>query len=301
MTATPFITIQAGPKNARSDSSGLRYYTWQARELPSVTTVRRMAGLPHNLHQWALSQVINRATGSVWTLVKMLTRKRRPRERVLEKNRATEAGKWLRSAATEERDAAAKLGTTVHDAAAAGIDINLVEEAARPRLRQFRAWLTASRAEILATEFQVFNLAVGYAGTGDLLVRFPEGLLVQATDGTNVYLPPGAIVLIDLKTGKGTYSEHALQLTAYLMAEFSGQDDVIDERITQLLQGVHSIAILHLADDHWEFRIVRPSTSTFRAFRGLLAFAMWMREHDDVDAVTAATARGESSDGEVAA
>lgn len=272
MTDPLVITISSGPRNARTDESGLRFYTWHGRELVSTTTVRRMAGVPHRLHQWAISQVVKRATGNVWTLVKMLTRKRRARERVLEKNRVEEAAKWLRQAATEERDAAAKLGTTVHDAAAAGIDINLVEEKARPRLLQFRAWLAESKAEILATEFQVFNLTVGYAGTGDLLVRFPNG----------------EIWLIDLKTGKGTFAEHALQLVAYLMAEFSGSDDIVDERVTELLQSVHGIAILHLADDHWEFRKVRPDATTFRAFRGLLAFAMWMREHDDVDDVTVA-------------
>jgi hypothetical protein len=279
------ITIQSGPRNARTDESGLRMYTWTGRELVSVTSARRMAGMPHNLHQWALSQVIKRATGNVWTLVRMLTRKRRPRERVLEKNRASEAGKWLRAAATEERDAAAKLGTTVHDAAAANVPVEAVEEAARPRLRQFRAWLARSGAEILATEFQVFNLSVGYAGTGDLLVRFPNG----------------QVWLLDLKTGKGTYSEHALQLVAYLMAEFSGQDDIVNEEITELLRQVAGIAILHLADDHWEFRVVRPNATTFMAFRGLLAFAMWMHDNDDVDDVTEATARGEAEVEAVAA
>ncbi len=83
MTEPLVITIQSGPRNARTDESGLRFYTWQGRELPSVTTVRRMAGVPHRLHQWAISQVVKRATANVWTLVKMLTRKRRPRERVL--------------------------------------------------------------------------------------------------------------------------------------------------------------------------------------------------------------------------
>ena len=36
---------EVGPKNARTDpNTGLRFYTWQGVEYPSVTTIRRMAG-----------------------------------------------------------------------------------------------------------------------------------------------------------------------------------------------------------------------------------------------------------------
>jgi hypothetical protein len=208
-----------------------------------------------------------------------MTRKRRPRERVLEKNRATEAARWLRLAATEERDAAAKLGTAVHDAAATGLDPATVPDDVRPRLLQFRAWLAASGVEVLGTEFQCWNLSVGYAGTADLLVRFPNG----------------QVWLIDLKTGKGVFSEHALQLIAYRQAEFVGQDDRVDERLTALLHAATGMAVLHLADDHWEFRSMRVDEETWRAFRGLLAFAMWMHVHDSAESVTVASRRGEAA------
>jgi hypothetical protein len=277
----PFLTVgEGGPRNARTDpESGLRFYTWQGRELPSVTTVRRLAGIPHRLHQWTLNQVVAKAVAQPWTLVKMLTRKRRPRERVLEKNRTEEASKWLRSAATEERDASAKLGTAVHDAAALGLDPATVVDEVRPRLLQFRSWLATSRVEILGTEFQCWNLTVGYAGTADLLVRFPNG----------------QVWLIDLKTGKGVYSEHALQLIAYRQAEFVGADDVVDARLTDLLHGAVGVAVLHLADDHWEFRAMRVDEETWRAFRGLLAFATWMHVHDSAESVTVASRRGEAA------
>ena len=43
----PFITVAPGPRNAHTDpESGLRFYRWQSRDLPSATSVRRMAGLP---------------------------------------------------------------------------------------------------------------------------------------------------------------------------------------------------------------------------------------------------------------
>lgn len=270
------LVVSPGPRNARTDSSGLRFYTWRGRELPSVTTIRRLAGIPWGLHQWSVSRVIERAVTEADELQRMLTRERRPRERVLEKNRMEEASRWLRLAATEERDAAAELGTAVHDAAAAGLDPMTVDEAVRPRLLQFRDWLAASKPEILATEFQVWNLTEGYAGTGDLLCRFTDG----------------SVWLIDLKTGKGTYSEHLLQVLNYAMGEFVGSDDVIDQPLTDMLRSVSGVAVLHLADDHWEFKRLEVTPEAWTAARGLLRFAMWMHEHPDIGDVTLAVRRG---------
>src|SRR6185369_13461709 len=104
----------------------------------------------------------------------------------------------------------ASLGLAVHDAAAQNLSLESVPENVRPRLRQFRHWLSVAKPEILASEFQVFNLTVGYGGTGDLLVRFAGG----------------SVWLIDLKTGNGVYPEHLIQVLFYSMAEFVGQDDV---------------------------------------------------------------------------
>jgi hypothetical protein len=278
MTAPAFtIGTDSGPPNARTDpETGMRFYAWQGRMLPSVTTVRRMAGMPHKLATHQVSKVVQRATDEFETMTAMMTREARKRERVTEKNRIAETRKWLRAAATEERDAAAKLGTAVHDAAAAGFAIEDAEPAVQPRLRQFRHWLDASGCDILATEFQVFNLTAGYAGTVDFIGRFPDGSLWT----------------VDLKTGNGIYSEHVLQLMAYTMAEFAGTDDVVDDIRTRLLRQVSGMAILHLADDGWEFVSVRGDREAWTAFRGLLAFATWTLEHDDVMAAALGSRKG---------
>lgn len=265
------ITVghDSGPPNASTDpETGLRFYDWQGRKLPSVTTIRRMAGIPHRLATWQISKVVARATDDFGTLTAMMTREARPRERVTEKNRIAESRKWLRAAATEERDASAKLGTAVHDAAAAGFALEDVEPAVQPRLRQFRHWLDVSGCEILSSEFQVFNLTVGYAGTVDFIGRFPDG----------------SVWIVDLKTGSGLYSEHVLQVMAYTMAEFSGLDDVVRERETMLLRQVSGMAILHLADDHSEFVSVRGDRETWDAYTGLLKFGTWTMANEDVKA-----------------
>jgi hypothetical protein len=273
----PSFVVGEGPKNSRTDpETGLRFYTWQGVEYPSVTTIRRMAGVPHKLSNWSISQVVNRAVEDFHDLTLMLTRDRRPRERVLEKNREKEAKTWLRAAATEERDLAAELGTAVHDAAATGLDPDTVEAAVRPRLLNFRHWLKVSGCEILATEFQVWNLKDGYAGTVDLLCQFPDR----------------SLWLIDLKTGRGVYSDHVLQLQHYVMADFVGKDDVIDERLTQLLRAVSGAAVLHLADDHWNFISVRLDRESWQAAMGLLKFATWTAAHEDVATSTLGSRKG---------
>ena len=183
----------------------------------------------------------------------------------------------LRSAATEERDKAAKLGTAVHDAAASNVAVADAPEELRARLGQFYDWTAASEAQIIASEFQVFNLAAGYAGTVDALVRFPSG----------------QTWLVDYKTGKGVYGDHALQLSAYAHAEFAGSDDAIDERTTRLLKSIAGMAVLHLADDHWEFMAIRNDDETYAAFLGLLAFARWELDHRDVASFVTGSKRGE--------
>jgi hypothetical protein len=264
------ITIGPGPKNATTDRQGLRTYTWQGRKLPSVTTVRRMAGIPHGLHQWAVGKVIDKA---IDTLPEIFARVSTGDPSEIAMVRSA-----LRRASTEERDAAARLGTAVHDAAASGRALTEVDPEVAPRLRQYLDWRAVSRAEILAVEFQVFNLTEGYAGTADLLARFPDG----------------SVWLIDLKTGKGLYGEHSLQLIAYLMAEFVGTDDVIDEDATHLLHQASGLGVLHLAADHWEFRSLRADPDTWTAFRGLLRFATWMHEHEAIDTVTVGARKGGS-------
>src|SRR3954471_18388044 len=109
MTA-PTITVSSGPRNARTDpATGLRMYRWQGRELPSFTSIRRMAGMPHGLHQWSLNQVISHAIDHWPQLTERLASGDGAQLKLVRHE--------LRTASTAERDRAADLGTAVHDAA----------------------------------------------------------------------------------------------------------------------------------------------------------------------------------------
>lgn len=263
------ITPVTGPRNARTDpDSGLRMYRWQDKEYPSVTTIRRMAGLPFGLHSWMVGKVVDRAVAETDTLV-ALADDRTP-------TAIKTARTWLRAAATEERDRAANLGTRVHDAAASAKTAAEVPEDIAPFVRQYRAWLDDSGAEILLSERQAWNLTLGYAGTFDALVRFPSG----------------RTFVVDYKTGKGTYTEHALQLVAYAMAEFVGEDDVVDEPASGLLADADGVALLHLRPDGWTWQQVRVTPRLYRAFTGLLDFALFAHAHPSIDGLITATKTG---------
>jgi hypothetical protein len=266
---TPLITVPVGPKNAYTNSeNGLRYYRWQGIDYPSVTSIRRMAGLPFGLHAWTVSKVVERAVNGHADLGKMLG------SGTPEQVKAAKS--WLRAASTEERDAAASLGTRVHDAVAEGRDLVDVGADLAPFVRHFRHWMDQTNAEILLSERQVWSTTLGYAGTFDLLVRFPDG----------------SVWLIDLKTGKGTYTDHALQCIAYSMADFVGEDDVIDHEATALLKEASGMALLHLRPEGWKFQALHATPEVFTAFRGLLAFAKFSSQNPTIDTLVRAEKTG---------
>lgn len=268
----PLITVGqagSGPRNATTDPrTGLRYYEWRGRRLPSVTTIRRLAGLPWGLHEWALGQVAAYALDNAASIASRLASGDPSGPAVLRHE--------LRAAATAERDTKAALGSAVHAALEAGSALTDVGPDIAPYVRQFLHWRETSHVEPLGQELQVWNLTVGYAGSVDLLARFPDG----------------SVWVIDYKTSKGTYAEHLLQLLPYLMAEFVGQDSVVDEPMTALLRQAKGVALLHLTATGWEFRSLEATPEAWAAFRGLLAFGSWMVEHPTVDSVTLGSRKG---------
>jgi hypothetical protein len=249
------------PRNARTDEQGLRFYEWQGVQYPSVTTIRRLAGVPFPLMQWTITQVVNRAVDQLGDLNRIVNRD--------DEDVRKEAKTWLRKAAIEERDRAASIGKRIHAAATDGLLPGKVPlDIAKP-LRQYYDFLDDSGIEVLATEKQVFNLTLGYAGSFDILGR----------------LKSGHICVIDIKSGKNTYAEHALQVCAYALGEFIGENDVVDARLTSLLHDASRMGLLHLREDGWAWEEVRVDRELVDAFRGLLAYAKWAHANPKVDSL----------------
>jgi hypothetical protein len=276
--ARPFLTIgqTTGPRNARTDpKTGIRWYTWQGVEYPSVTTIRRLAGIPHRLAEWQIGQVAGRAIERIAEYHQRLS--------TADPEAAALVKTELRQAAVDKREARAAFGTAVHQAIEGGLALTDVGPDLAPRLRQFLDWRRRSGVEILGQELQGFHLEAGYAGSVDLLGRFPDG----------------SIWVIDYKTGgdnltEGVYPDQLLQLLPYLMAEFVGEDDRIDEPLTALLHQATGVALLHLVDDGWEFRSLEATPDAWGAFLGLLRFSRWMAAHPDMDSVTLGVRKGKA-------
>lgn len=247
---------KAGPRNARTDEdSGVRRYVWEGIEYPSVTSLRRIVGIPFTLHNWIVSQHIEGAIDVLPTM---------------EGAAIEDAKKAVRKAGNAKRDRAADLGIRVHAGAAAGLVPALAPPDEAPLLAQYQHWLATERPTLLLSERQVFNLRLGYGGSFDLLIRDKHG----------------RFVLVDIKTGDGLYLDHVLQLLGYTLADFVGEDDRIDKLATDLLWGVEAIALLKLSPTGWEYVELEADERAQRAFRSMCHLAHWLDDHTVADYTT---------------
>lgn len=252
----------SGPANATTDSkTGLRYYDWQGRRLMSVTSMRRLVGMPYPLAQWMQDQAIKAAMANESLIGNML-----------QADGPEQTAKWLRKIAMGERDDAANKGTAVHDAAALKLMPSAVPTEVAGPLMSYYDFLGYSGAQEIFAERQVFNLTLGFAGSIDSLLKI----------GRPLFKRPRKLV-VDYKTGKGIYADHALQLMSYAMGEFIGQDDVIDQAATAELLSADGLALLHLTDTSWELIEIQPTPALFDAFKAMVTFAAWQRDNPSID------------------
>lgn len=186
-----------------------RYY-WNGKgPYPSVTTILQVLDKPAVV-QWAKRTV---AEGAVNRAEEVLARTlQEPHDQVV---------KWLAGMPDYVKDEAGKLGTGIHllaDMVSRGADSDSEgfqpSEQEKPYLDAFQGFLRFLQqqgAEIVSSEKMVWSVN-GYAGTYDLIVRFP-------IDGDNTDQVKGELWLLDIKTSKGYYPEYALQLIAYGYAD----------------------------------------------------------------------------------
>jgi hypothetical protein len=112
---------------------------------------------------------------------------------------------------------------------------------------------------ILAREPQVWNLSIGYSGSADALFWFlpvgtPESEVVEwqrRADAGEITMEMiestgGDVVLGDWKTSKDVHTDHVLQVTAYMSAEYIASKGVIDERLTEMIRDVRRAAIVNI-------------------------------------------------------
>jgi len=122
--------------------------------------------------------------------------------------------------------------------------------------------------EIYWSEATIYNREHGFAGTADVIGKFPIG---------RSRLP----AVLDVKTSKDIYNETAMQLTAYARGEFVGLDDGTEAKL--LPKGVrgpikHGIVVRPTASGKYEKANFDLTDEVFRKFLACL-------ELSDADAV----------------
>lgn len=223
-----------------------RSYTLDGVPLPSVTTLLK-AGFPAPaLVDWAARETAAYAVDH-WE--------------ELDAAPLSERQRTLETAARRRRDSAAIRGTELHtigDQISLGLDVE-VPPAYEQVAQLYADWLDAWDAEIVASERPVLHChdstGLLYAGTFDLIADLNDG---------NRWL-------LDIKTGKGVYDSHVLQLAAYRYATHF-------LHVTGDLMTMHPVdrcGVIHVRPDAVTLVPVAADEEAFETFRHVAAVALY--------------------------
>lgn len=225
-----------GPKIERAGQGG-RFYVWKKNRYWSVTTIIS-GGLPKPvLVNWAKKVTAEYAVEHLESLNQLVA------------DDPKGAIDWLKGAAFRQRDAAANLGTLVHEACEAHVlDKPYPEYTAEqePFMVSLEDWIKDFQPTFESVEAPCFSDKHRYAGTLDA---------IAVIDGKRY--------LLDYKTGKGVYPEVGLQLAAYRFSEsFLGLPDGSEGPTP----AVDECAVVHLRPEGYEFVPVRADQPVFESF-----------------------------------
>lgn len=181
----------------------------------------------------------------------------------------TGAVAYLKDASKRYTKEAAQKGSDAHDAferMMRGESVNLsdVPEHAHPHIAHFREFLDVVQPAMVAAEDIAWHDGHGYAGSFDLIatVRIDPERKVVDRHGDPVNL------IIDYKTGKSTYPDVAMQLTAYAMADRYISADGASYEPPEINGG----AVLHVTEAGWAFKSVQLGDAPWCAFLAALNF-----------------------------
>jgi hypothetical protein len=232
-----------------------RFYVWRGRNYWSVTTIIG-GGLPKPaLINWAKKFTAEYAVEHLEAL------------KALVADDPKGAVAWLKDAAYRDRDRKADLGSHAHDAAEAYVLKQPFPEwppEVAAIMTGFLNWLKDWSPVFTAVECPVFNDSHRYAGRLDAIIEIAtEDLPACPMWGETPTDRPWR-VLADYKTGKGIYSDVALQLAAYRHAEtFLGLPDGSEAPMPD----VDGCAVVHLRPNGtYQFLPIQTDEDVFRSF-----------------------------------
>lgn len=211
------------------------------RALPSVTNVTGMLNKPA-LPRWAAKETALYAVAQADTIAK------------LAQDDEGAAVDLLKGAPWRASGKKAEAGTNVHEAVEAWLTGAHRDDSPTEadHVEQFAAMWARMGFALRYAEAQVFNLGVGYAGSVDVIAE-----------------REGEVWVLDVKTGKGPYPEHALQLSAYAHAEQVARTDGTLED----MPAVTHAAVVDLKANRSRVIPTDIGAEVFRAFRA--ARVLW--------------------------
>ena len=245
-----------GPVNSTTDRWGNRAYTWNGEEFESVTTI--LKGIPKEaLIGWAANVTADAAIEAAKTGAL---------EKLIEQDEAG-ARKFLTQARFTKRDDAADAGSLIHRAIEAhilGAEAPVVPITLRASMDTFHQFEAEYQPVWEASEATVYNRTDGWAGTLDAICVIG-----------------GRRIILDVKSGKNAYPEHAVQLNAYARGEFIGLPDGTEHPMPEL----DGAAVLHLRPRGFKLIDIPLDDRVYGVLRTAADMREWLR-------VTSKTALG---------
>lgn len=191
----------------------------------------------------------------------------------------TDQVKLLKGTPWSKRDDAGDRGTAVHKTLEAIVrDQPIPDDLTEDELAcaiAAESFLEARGSKILASELIVYNRTHGYAGTLDLW---------EIDDA-------GDFWILDYKTSKGVYAEHAIQQTAYRHAEFAlvnardvgenGKEKWVGKVISWGPHMADKLGIVHVTPEGASLYPIRYTERLWTVFRAAAHVKQWQLDTDD--------------------
>ena len=249
----------AGQRFVRKNAGSSHSYLLDGAKVPGVTTVIGILDKPA-LVNWAARETASYADANWARLSEMRSGDRIP---LMEKARYNTNRK-----AVVKGNRIHNLGEQLANGKTVDVPLDI-----RPQVEAYAKFLDGWDLTTVATETPVCSTEWGYAGTFDLIAESPRF----------------GRALMDIKTGKGVYSEVALQLNAYANCDLRlvGEEvtgprgGVKTEWLEASLPSIDSLLVAHVLEDSVEMVPVKLDPAIFEAFLHMLEiFETWHKRTD---------------------
>lgn len=253
------------PKVRTIYRGGSRFYVHpEKREVvhPGVTSIIGMLPKQNFLGPWNAKMAATLAVDSIDFVADMAA------------NDRDGAIQYLSGAARRYTKVRADIGSEAHDMferMIRGEYVGRVRSDLEPYRAHFAEFLKAVNPELVRAEDVAWSDTYGYAGSFDVVMRIWLG-----ADGNPTPDRSGTphLIMGDWKTSKATYPDVALQMAAYMNADF-----IIDaDGVRTPMPEFDGAAVLHITDETWAFKPVVTDADVFRQFLTLRATFDWDRE-----------------------